>query len=54
MIFVLKPTVPREQIYDLTRQMESRGFKTFLSTGTEHTVVCLIGNTAIIDINSVV
>ncbi len=54
MIFVLKPAVPHEQIYDLTRQMESRGFKTFLSTGTEHTVVCLIGNTAIIDIDSVV
>ena len=54
MIFVLKPAVPREQIDDLTRQIESRGFKTFLSTGTEHTVVCLIGNTAIIDIDSVV
>lgn len=54
MIFVLKPTVPREQIFDLTRQIESRGFKTFLSTGTEHTVVCLIGNTAAIDIDSVV
>lgn len=54
MIFVLKPAVPREQIDDLTRQIESRGFKTFLSTGTEHTVVCLLGNTAVIDIDSMV
>ena len=54
MIFVLKPAVTREQIDDLTRQIESRGFKTFLSTGTEHTVVCLLGNTAVIDIDAMV
>ncbi|MEQ8201640.1 MAG: 3-deoxy-7-phosphoheptulonate synthase [Syntrophomonadaceae bacterium] len=54
MIFVLKPAVPREKIDAFTYQIESLGFKTFLSTGTEHTVVCLIGNTAVIDIDSVV
>ncbi len=54
MIFILKPGVTPERIEDLTRQIESRGFKTFLSTGTEHTAVCLIGNTATIDVDLVV
>lgn len=54
MIFVLKPGVPRENIDAFTRKIEDRGFKTFLSTGTEHTVVCLLGNTAVIDLDAVV
>jgi 3-deoxy-7-phosphoheptulonate synthase len=54
MIFVLKPGVPQGKIEQFQQQIELRGFKTFLSTGTEHTVVCLIGNTAVIDLDSVV
>lgn len=54
MIFVLKPGVPQEKIEQFQQKIESRGFKTFLSTGTEHTVVCLIGNTAVIDLDLVV
>lgn len=54
MIFVLKPEVPQEIIERFQRHIESGGFQTFLSTGTEHTVVCLIGNTAAIDMDAVV
>jgi len=54
MIFVLKPGVPQGRIEQFQQMIESRGFKTFLNTGTEHTVVCLIGNTAVIDLDSVV
>ena len=54
MIFVLKPGVSLQNIDNFTQRIEARGFKTFLSTGTEHTVVCLIGNTAIIDMEAVV
>lgn len=54
MIFVLKPGVPQTKIEEFQQKLETRGFKTFISTGTEHTVVCLIGNTAVIDMDSVV
>lgn len=54
MIFVLRPGSPRKEIEALTGQIESWGFTTFLSTGTEHTVVCLLGNTAVIDVDAVV
>jgi len=54
MVFVLKPGVSQREIDQFVALIESRGFKTFISIGTEHTVVCLIGNTAAIDIDSVV
>jgi len=54
MIFVLKPGVAQSKIDDFAHRLEERGFATFLSTGTEHTVVCLIGNTATIDMDAVV
>lgn len=54
MIFVLKPGVSPQDLDQFTQKIESRGFKTFLSTGTDHTVVCLIGNTATIDLDAVV
>lgn len=54
MIFVLKPGVPQEKIEQFQQKIESNGFKSFLSTGAGHTVVCLIGNTAVIDLDAVV
>ncbi len=54
MVFVLKPTATKPQIDAFTARIEAQGLSTFLSTGTEHTVVCLIGNTAAIDIDHVV
>jgi len=54
MIFVLKPAVTRFKIEAFRQQIEEQGFQTFLSTGTEHTVVCLIGNTTAIDMEVIV
>ncbi|MBK5253931.1 MAG: 3-deoxy-7-phosphoheptulonate synthase [Peptostreptococcaceae bacterium] len=54
MVFVLKLGVSRQSIEQFVGKIEAQGFKTFLSTGTEHTVVCLIGNTSTIDLNLVV
>ncbi|MDD2234273.1 MAG: 3-deoxy-7-phosphoheptulonate synthase [Desulfitobacteriaceae bacterium] len=54
MIFVLKPGVPKAKIEQLQQYIEARNFKTFLSVGTEHTVVCLLGNTAVLDMDAVV
>ena len=42
MVFVLKPGVSQQRINKFVEKIEAQGFKTFLSTGTEHTVVCLI------------
>lgn len=54
MVFVLKHGVAQEKIASFIRNIEAQGFSTFISTGTEHTVVCLIGNTATIDVDAVV
>lgn len=54
MIFVLRPNVDKNRVRQLQQQIESQGFRTFLSTGTEHTVVCVIGNTAGLDMESIV
>ncbi len=54
MIFALKSGVSPQNIEQFQRDIETRGLKTFLSTGTEHTVVCLLGNTAAIDLDAVV
>ncbi|GAB6180872.1 3-deoxy-7-phosphoheptulonate synthase [Desulfotomaculum defluvii] len=54
MIFVLKQNVPQERINQFIQKIESEGFSTFISSGTEHTVVCVIGNTAKLDLNFVV
>ncbi len=54
MVFVLKPGAAQQKIQQFVLKIESRGFKTFISTGTEHTVVCLIGNTSTIDMDSIV
>ena len=54
MVFVLKHGVSQQQIEAFINKIESDGFSTILSTGTEHTVVCLIGNTAVVDVDHVV
>ncbi|NTW04946.1 MAG: 3-deoxy-7-phosphoheptulonate synthase, partial [Peptococcaceae bacterium] len=54
MIFVLKPNIAQSKINNLQQTIETHGFRTFLSTGTEHTVICLIGNTALLDLDSIV
>jgi len=54
MVFVIKTGVSQTKIAQFQQVVESRGFKTFISVGTEHTVVCLLGNTAEIDLDAVV
>jgi 3-deoxy-7-phosphoheptulonate synthase len=54
MVFILHPNVPAEQTNRFITSWEQQGFSTILSQGTEHTAVCLIGNTAEIDLEHVV
>ena len=54
MVFILKPNIKQEQIQQFIKEWERIGFSTILSVGTEHTAVCLIGNTATVDIHHVV
>jgi 3-deoxy-7-phosphoheptulonate synthase len=54
MVFILKPNVEKEKIDNFIKDWEQKGFSTIYSVGTEHTAVCLIGNTAEIDLDHVV
>lgn len=54
MVFILKPNVTKDKIGEFIVQWEKKGFSTILSTGTVHTAVCLLGNTASIDMDHVV
>lgn len=53
MVFVLKDGARPEEIDAFVKKMEGEGFSIILSKGTEHTVVCLIGNTAKVDVDFV-
>ena len=54
MVFILKPNVEKEEIDKFIASWEQKGFSTIYSVGTEHTAVCLIGNTAQVDLDHVV
>ncbi|WP_230397683.1 3-deoxy-7-phosphoheptulonate synthase [Novisyntrophococcus fermenticellae] len=54
MVFILNPKVSKEKIDKFILGWEQKGFSTILSVGTEHTAVCLIGNTAEVDLDHVV
>jgi len=54
MVFILKPNVPQEKTDAFIAGWEQKGFSTIYSVGTEHAAVCLIGNTAEIDLDHVV
>lgn len=54
MVFILKPGVSQEKIDCFIRSWEAKGFSTILSVGTEHTAVCLLGNTAAVDLEHAV
>ncbi|MGE4354735.1 MAG: 3-deoxy-7-phosphoheptulonate synthase, partial [Oscillospiraceae bacterium] len=54
MVFIIKPDVNEEAISAFAARFERDGFSTIISKGTEHTAVCLIGNTAKVDIAHVV
>jgi len=54
MVFILKPNTPKEKIDKFISEWEQKGFSTIYSVGTEHTAVCLIGNTITVDLDHVV
>lgn len=54
MVFIIKPDVEEIEIQRFVSMFEDKGFSTIVSEGTEHTAVCLIGNTATIDMEHVV
>jgi len=54
MVFILNPKTKQEKIDTFIQNWEKKGFSTILSVGTEHTAVCLIGNTAEVDLDHVV
>lgn len=54
MVFIIKPNVGEEQVESFVKSWEKKGFSTILSVGTEHTAVCLIGNTVAVDMDHVV
>lgn len=54
MVFILKSGISEEKIKAFSEGFERQGFSTFKSEGTEHTAVCLIGNTATVDMDKIV
>jgi 3-deoxy-7-phosphoheptulonate synthase len=54
MVFILEPHVSKEKIEKFISEWEQKGFSTIYSVGTEHTAVCLIGNTAAVDLDHIV
>lgn len=54
MVFILKSGLSHELIKAFSEGFERQGFSTIISEGTEHTAVCLIGNTADVDMDKIV
>ena len=54
MVFILKENATKEKIDKFILSWEQKGFSTILSVGTEHTAVCLIGNTVAVDLDHIV
>ena len=50
----MKPGTSESGVGEFARSFEQKGFSTIVSRGTEHTAVCLIGNTANVDMDRVV
>ena len=54
MVFILKAGISEEAIQNFRKEFEDIGFDTIYAPGTEHTAVCLIGNTSKIDMDTIV
>ena len=54
MVFIIKPKASEDTIKKFAARFERSGFSTIISKGTERTAVCLICNTAQIDIEHIV
>ncbi len=54
MVFILRYGAPQTKIDKFRKEFEDKGFSTIWAPGTDHNAVCLIGNTAAIDMDHVV
>lgn len=54
MVFILKKNASKQKIDEFIKNWENKGFSTIWAPGTDHNAVCLIGNTATIDMDTVV
>ena len=54
MVFVLKRGITEKQITTFRNEFENNGFSTIYVPGTDHKAICLIGNTAAVDMDHIV
>ncbi|MGI6119994.1 MAG: 3-deoxy-7-phosphoheptulonate synthase [Desulfosporosinus sp.] len=54
MVFILKGSASEKQIAAFRKEFEDKGFSTIYVPGTDHTAICLIGNTATVDMEHAV
>lgn len=54
MVFILKGNAVKEKIDSFRKEFEDQGFSTIWAPGTVHNAVCLIGNTAALDMDHIV
>ncbi|MEA4932531.1 MAG: hypothetical protein VB071_02925 [Lawsonibacter sp.] len=54
MVFRLKSGAPNEKIEQFRAEFENKGFSTIWAPGALYNAVCLIGNTAAVDMDHVV
>lgn len=54
MVFIMKQSAGERDIASFAADFEAQGFSTIISRGTVHTAVCLIGDTATVDMDGVV
>jgi 3-deoxy-7-phosphoheptulonate synthase len=54
MVLILKSGIGDAGIKTFAERFKQQGFRTLISKGTEHTAVCLIGNTASVDMDRIV
>lgn len=52
MIIIVKPNTPKDKIKDLLHTLETQNFKTHLSEGENTTIIGLVGDTSIVDIDT--
>ncbi|MDO4617128.1 MAG: 3-deoxy-7-phosphoheptulonate synthase [Lachnospiraceae bacterium] len=54
MVFILENGVSIEAVTAFRKEFEDAGFSTIYAPGTEHTAICLLGNTAAVDMDTIV
>ena len=52
MIIIVKQNTPREKVSELIHSLEGQNFKTHLSEGENTTIIGLVGDTSVVDIDN--